>query len=481
MPRRKPTPRARPAATPSRLARALGVVGWDHLDPVLLAALATGSPLLLVGAHGTAKSLLVERVAEALELELRHYNAALLNYDDLVGIPLPDEEGGLRFARTPGSLWDAEVIFFDEIARCRPDLQNKLFPIVHEHRVLGLPLPRLRHCWAAMNPPPAEGDLDEPGGRGVYLGCEPLDPALADRFPFVVRVPAWGELEREQRAAVVLGHSERRGAGWLPELVVRCSEQLPAVEAGLEETGSAYVLAVADRLGGKGLELSPRRARMLYRGLAAVHAARLTLGHDPCTLEQSAWLTLSNGLPQGAEGEPPPVPTLLAAHRSAWEAAAAEPGSPWRRVLEEPDPLRRVRLGEELGLPDAELSRLVTRALSEQRDDADRVAAGAVMFLAFERRRDLSPAAWETLALVAGRVLSPQWRTAVAAPGADLERWREVNAHVARLGGDRLATLERNYLLAGFPELWRGSDWRKAAGRLGEVARLFGVGKGGAP
>src|SRR5438552_4173586 len=47
------------------LTRGLGIHGWSRLDPVLLAALATEAPLLLVGPHGTAKTLLVERLAGA--------------------------------------------------------------------------------------------------------------------------------------------------------------------------------------------------------------------------------------------------------------------------------------------------------------------------------------------------------------------------------------------------------------------------------
>jgi MoxR-like ATPase len=100
----------------------LYVHGWGHLDAVLLAALATESPVLLIGAHGTAKTLLVERLAKSLELNFRHYNASLLNYDDLVGIPMPDEAGtSLHFISTPGAVWEAEFIFFDEISRCRPE------------------------------------------------------------------------------------------------------------------------------------------------------------------------------------------------------------------------------------------------------------------------------------------------------------------------------------------------------------------------
>ena len=76
----------------SSITSALHIQGWRHLDAVLLAALATEFPVLLIGPHGTAKTLLVERLAEALNLEFRHYNASLLNYDDLVGIPIPEEE-----------------------------------------------------------------------------------------------------------------------------------------------------------------------------------------------------------------------------------------------------------------------------------------------------------------------------------------------------------------------------------------------------
>ena len=183
-------------AVPAALTGRLGVVGWRALDPVLLAALALEAPVLLVGPHGTAKSLVVERVAAALGLPFRHYNASLLNYDDLVGIPLPDEGGtGLRFVSTGGAVWGAGFAFFDEISRCRADLANKLFPIIHERRVAGVDLPALRHRWSAMNPPaPSDPDLAGGGQADVYLGSEPLDPALADRFWFVVAVPGWGQL-----------------------------------------------------------------------------------------------------------------------------------------------------------------------------------------------------------------------------------------------------------------------------------------------
>ena len=185
----------------SLLTRPLGLLGWERLEPVLLAALTTREPLLLIGRHGTAKSFLLERLAQALGLVYRFYNASLINYDDLVGIPLPDEtQTSLRYITTPTAIWDAEVVFVDEINRTRPDLQNKLFPIIHERRVQGVELEKLRYRWAAMNPA-ANGDHDN---EEQYLGAEPLDPALADRFGFLIEVPDWSDLSEAERTEVLL-------------------------------------------------------------------------------------------------------------------------------------------------------------------------------------------------------------------------------------------------------------------------------------
>jgi hypothetical protein len=103
---------------------------------------------------GGCGAQLLERLAQALGLAYRFYNASLINYHDLVGIPLPDEtQSSLRYITTPTAIWDAEVVFVDELNRTRPDLQNKLFPIIHERRVQGVELEKLLYRWAAMNPP----------------------------------------------------------------------------------------------------------------------------------------------------------------------------------------------------------------------------------------------------------------------------------------------------------------------------------------
>ena len=176
----------------------MGVIGMTPIEPVIFAALITAEPLLLIGPHGTGKSFLLNRISAVLGLESRHYNASLLNFDDLVGYPLPNAKGQIDYVRTPAAIWGAQTVFLDEISRCRPDMQNKLFPIIHEKRVQGIELTDLVYRWAAMNPPSNDEDVNQ-----AYLGSEPLDAALADRFAFVVEVPSWEQLSEEEQGLVI--------------------------------------------------------------------------------------------------------------------------------------------------------------------------------------------------------------------------------------------------------------------------------------
>ena len=92
---------------PTGLLQGLGLIGLSSIEAPVLAALATEEPLLLIGPHGTAKSLMLTRIATALGLTFRHYNASLLNFDDLVGFPLPGKDGQLEYMTTPAAVWGA--------------------------------------------------------------------------------------------------------------------------------------------------------------------------------------------------------------------------------------------------------------------------------------------------------------------------------------------------------------------------------------
>jgi MoxR-like ATPase len=347
------------------LLRELNLFGLDHLDPLILAALADARSLLLIGAHGTAKSELLNRLASALSLSHRHYNASLISFDDLLGYPVPNaDRTALEYLRTPADLWDAESVFLDEISRCRPEHQNKLFSIVHERRVQGLSLVKLRYCWSAMNPP-LSLDGEEDDDAVAYQGSLPLDPALADRFAYVATVPAFSDLDDADRQQVISRGGQPPGA-W-PELHGLIEETRLAA-AGLDGIEArwidAYVNALTAPLRDAGLSISGRRAVMLALNVRGIHAACGVLGRAE-TLSDAAYLALKWGLPQPAQGLRVREHHLAAAHREAIRVAGSPRHGTWQRLRMERDPVRRVALAlscrqEPLGR--IELSQLVTDA-----------------------------------------------------------------------------------------------------------------------
>jgi MoxR-like ATPase len=420
-----------PSVAPSVLTRPLGLEGWAKLEPVVLAALISGDPLLLIGKHGTAKSFLLERLAEALGLTFRFYNASLVNYDDLVGIPVPDEsQTSLRYISTPSSIWGAEVVFIDEISRARPELQNKLFPIIHERRVQGVALDRLQYRWSAMNPPPGP---DEDDGT-VYHGAEPLDPALADRFAFIIEVPGWNELDDAAKRLVLLDQFRGRHEFPVPvtELVARGKQVFAALGAHPPTQLADYLIGLLPLAAKAGHDLSTRRATTLLRSILAVQAARTVLAKaanlPAPEWEDAAWLAFRHGLPGTAHGAKTDAAALLAAHRQAWRLCGLENDDPWRRLLAVADPAERLALACDLAgvIEKSEFAGLITNALATQKERSLRAALALVSYLRLRDGTDLPAIAVETLAAEAQRALSP------AAPihnvyGSQLDACRQVS------------------------------------------------------
>jgi len=366
------------------LLSSLGLHGLAHLDAPVLAALASETPMLLIGPHGSAKSALLERLAVALRLEHRHYNASLISFDDLVGFPVPDGDG-LRYLRTPATLWGAQSVFLDEISRCRPEVQNKLFSIVHEKRVQGIALDTLRYRWAAMNPPAAPDGGDE---QDIYFGSLPLDPALADRFGFVLHLPALDDLSPEARRSVIrsgLGpidpHAE---AIDLPALVAGCRQGTLLSALLHADWITAYASALVVPLRQAGLAISGRRAAMLAANIAAVHGAQRTLDDGSAggsgvqngrsdAIADSALVALRHSLPHRAQGKSVDAGVITAIHRQAVDAALQSHGdATLARILDEAHPVRRVGLAlatlkqDARRVPRHTMSLLVADALASQ-------------------------------------------------------------------------------------------------------------------
>ena len=439
-------PALAPPAPPGPFRR-LGLYGLEGIAPVLLAALATEEPLLLIGAHGTAKSLLLTRIAQALGLEFRHYNASLLNFDDLVGFPLPGRDGRLEYVKTPAAIWGAGAVIFDEVSRCRPEIQNKLFPIVHERKVQGMALEGLRYRWAAMNPPSTEDD------DNGYLGSEPLDAALADRFAFIVTMPGWAGLTEAEQLAIIRADDTAvtpADGRCLVDALARARASLPPARADLAEGVAGYVRTLVALLAQAGIALSPRRAGMLFRSVLAVNAVALAL--DPaCPASDAALMAVRNGLPQRAQGIPVPEVKLLAAHRDAWRFANIQPGNPLRAILCAADPVERLRLA--VGAPSlgkGELSRVVADVLAQLPPGA-REAAIVHLFETGAVGRLNAAVAGQAAELYRDVATPPNFAETIHATQPRFQAWAKVKDLLSRLDpAEPRAHLHANALAAAF-------------------------------
>lgn len=405
--------------TQSLITEPLGLYGWEKSEPVLLAALLSEEPLLLVGAHGCAKSFVLERLAESLGMAFRSYNASLINYDDLVGVPLPDAtRTKLEYLSSPESIWEAEVVFIDEISRTRPELQNKLFPIIYDRRVQGRPLSHLVYRWAAMNPPPTDEELDN--GDASYLGSEPLDAALADRFPYIMSVPDWDDLSPSDQKKVLTdqfaGRHEFPVA--IRELVAEARKRYDELTPDLAPRLTRYIVELVAKLHSSRYDVSTRRATMLLRCAIAVHAAqevlaRRTGGGEP-QLYDSVRLALLNTLPDRARRRLNAA-KLTAICKMAWEISEIDESDPLVQLMHIDDPAQRLRamVSRKLVVPPNRTAAVISDGVAAAKPHLRRGLALATYF-ALRERSDVPATAIELLAHEIRSALVPSDNTIMA-------------------------------------------------------------------
>ena len=293
----------------------LGVFGFDRYEVIILAALVSEDPMLLIGRSGTGKTFLLNSLSEALGLEHRHYNASLISFDDLVGFPYPDNENSsVRFLETPATVWGAESVLIDEISRCKPEHQNRLFSLVHERRIQGIALKKLRFRWAAMNPAATDqSDLES------YTGSEPLDPALADRFALFVNAVDWDDLNDMERNAVTSPAGEGKLAAINERLkshIANCRARFVTQLEYCPQGVLDYVTTAVTALNGAKVRISPRRARLMSRSLLAATVLQGAFQ------QKTARLVLECSMPHGTWGSAIAKNVLDAAHRLAWDTSS---------------------------------------------------------------------------------------------------------------------------------------------------------------
>ena len=170
------------------------IVGQATVVNDLVTALLAGGHVVLIGAPGLAKTLLVQTVAEALALEFSRVQFTPdLMPSDITGTELMEEDaatGKRAFRFAPGPIF-GNLVLADEINRAPPKTQAALLQAMQERTVTvagrTYPLPRPFFVLATQNPIEQEGTY-------------PLPEAQLDRFMFELTV---GYPSRDEEVAIV--------------------------------------------------------------------------------------------------------------------------------------------------------------------------------------------------------------------------------------------------------------------------------------
>ncbi len=189
------------------------IVGQEEVVESLLITLLVGGHCLITGMPGTAKTLLVRTLSQALGLSFKRIQFTPdLMPTDITGTDIIDESEGTghrswRFV--PGPVF-ANVLLADEINRTPPKTQSALLEAMQEHSVTVRgtmhKLPSPFFVLATQNPIEMEGTY-------------PLPEAQLDRFLFNVLLDYLSAAEEKQ----VL---ERNTVGTpLPEVVARTNAE----------------------------------------------------------------------------------------------------------------------------------------------------------------------------------------------------------------------------------------------------------------
>jgi MoxR-like ATPase len=171
------------------------IVGQESIVENLVATMLAGGHALLVGVPGLAKTLLVQTVAQALDLSFNRIQFTPdLMPSDITGTELlqDDEATGRRhFTFVQGPVF-ANIVLADEINRAPPKTQAALLQAMQEREVTVSGqthvLPRPYFVLATQNPIEQEGTY-------------PLPEAQLDRFMVELRI---GYPSREEEERIVL-------------------------------------------------------------------------------------------------------------------------------------------------------------------------------------------------------------------------------------------------------------------------------------
>ena len=196
------------------------IVGQESVVDGILTAILAGGHALLIGVPGLAKTLMVQTVAEALQLSFNRVQFTPdLMPSDITGTEIIEEDlttGRRSFRFVQGPVF-AHVVLADEINRTPPKTQAALLQAMQEHQVTAAgttyPLPDPFFVLATQNPIEQEGTY-------------PLPEAQLDRFMLELRVQYPSRTEEEAIVEQTTGDRRVRMQPALDADSVRAAQEL---------------------------------------------------------------------------------------------------------------------------------------------------------------------------------------------------------------------------------------------------------------
>ncbi|MBT3381182.1 MAG: AAA domain-containing protein [Lentisphaerae bacterium] len=305
----------------TKLLEQLGVYGWSVVDEnLVLASLLTGDPLLMIGAHGAAKTHVAYKTAQSLGRAFMAYDASKSLFEDVLGFPNVEslKQGRVEYVPSAVTVWDKEFVLIDEINRALPELQAKWLEIIRSRKIMGFPT-AVKWIWAAMNP----------SDDSRYNGTQQLDAALTGRFAIFLYPPEALDMDEEDRIRVVHhinGDDAPSLCEWLDDgLAARTvtSEETSVVGsqmAGILSAAAGHFMALRRQLDTLGeflsrlailvlketdgkVKLDGRRLGFMYRTLLAVRSVEMAranrFGESLPDMVQSAKRVILASIPVG--------------------------------------------------------------------------------------------------------------------------------------------------------------------------------------
>src|SRR6185295_7329826 len=206
------------------------IIGQGDVMELVLQTLFVGGNSLIIGVPGLAKTLLIQTLAQVLELNFKRIQFTPdLMPSDITGTDIiqEDESGRRQMVFAPGPIF-ANIVLADEINRTPPKTQSALLEAMQEHRATiqgrTYNLEEPFYVFATQNPIELEGTY-------------PLPEAQLDRFMFHIVMdhpPEEEELEVVRATTAIIDpHFTRPVSGADLIAFQRLVRKMPVAEAVL--------------------------------------------------------------------------------------------------------------------------------------------------------------------------------------------------------------------------------------------------------